>query len=535
MSRRFGPRGGRGRLSSSVATGYVAPTTPVSAKAGVFYWGADLSDPATWAPRVDNVGAGSLTGVATTIENTTQGAYPSMRMVPANSAYLRNDYFAAQLIAANPVFEIVMWIETIVLGASCTFFSASTSSGTTFKRVLAYTTGAYRFTQQATLAGPFVHNAKNTNLQMVRIRGRADGSITLWRNEEPDPINGFWGNGTAATAIGAQTGMDRFLIGAQWNGGSGPVNFNDQRVVGFLWRNPAAAEYTDDEGIQIHNWGLGALANPPLYNDAVTQYALLMPFGQSNEPGQGLGTGAVAGMPDATAKMFIRALNNDADDPTAISALDRRPGASSYSSSMQWIPTGSFAMQHHFCGVGMGATNIGSNWEGQNGAGPVNSLGGYMVTGLYSECRRNIMLSKARFGGNPIVQIIWQQGENDAAAGAAVAAAYASNFANPVSYTNVLGYLRKIIARVWGLADVPCHAVQLNPNQTGGGIVTVDLNTIRAGMVTLAGTVTALRLVETNDITNLSVDNLHYKNASDSYGLIGTRLITSVKASDARL
>lgn len=515
--------------------GYVAPTVPVSGKVGFFLWGSDIaSDGSSWPYRSNPMGMAAVTPVACTKETTTQGGFAALRMVPANGAYLRlDDALAALNVASNSVEEYVLWTETVTVGASCTLLAASSSVSTTPKRVLSYTTGVVRYTQQSTVAGPFVHNAKNTNLQMWRVRRRADGSVTIWRNEEPDPIAGFWGSGTAATAIAAQTGMDRYLVGAQWNGVSGPVNINDQRVVGLWYRLPGAAELTDAEGVELFCWPLGCYSAPPLYSDSITQFALFHCYGQSNSGNQGLSTAAFPSLPDASVKMFGLALNNDAYTPTAPIPLDRRQGASRYSSYIQNMPTGTFALPHHFTGVGKGATNAGSDWGGNNGAGPTSQLGGYVTTAdLYSAVRMNAFMAKALFAGAPIPQIIWDQGENDAAAGAVVAGQYATNFGTGT--INILLYLRAIINRLYGVSDAWCHGVQKSPIQTGGGIVLADLNIVRAGMVTVAGTVANMSLIETNDLTGIQGDNLHWDQV-DGFQTQATRLVTSIKASNVLL
>lgn len=530
FSRRPDARFNRGRIAAPVVSSgpppYVAPTVPVLGKVGVFYWADDISSAATWAPRIDNIAAGSFTGVNTTLEATgwvtPEGNLPAMRIASASSAYLRNDALASMATADDAPLEFVIWYQNVSVGAANAIASWSSSSSTTPKRVLLFTAAGYRWTQQAT-TNVFTHNATNLLQQMVRLRqvNTAPGTATsVWRNEDVDPA------GTLTMDVAAQA-CDRFLIGAQWNGAGGPTNFWNSRVRGIWIRNPAAAQLTDDEGVELHNWGMGGYNTAPLYNDTSTVYFLPVMVGQSNSPEQGLATGAVAGMPDPDVKTYWRNLNNDADDPTAYRALDVRPGANGYSSSAQYMPTGTFAVPHHMCGVGKGATSAGSDWGGNNGAGPTNQLQGYYSTDLYSECRRNILMSKARFGGDPIVQILWQQGENDAAAGAVVAGQYGTNWAT------IKAYLRALVLRAWGVSNAYVHAVQLNPNQTGGGIVLADLNTIRGLMVTDDAGDANESLIETNDITDLQVDNLHYN--ATGYATIASRLVTSIKASNGSL
>lgn len=514
----------RGRITSA-ASAYSPPTVPVSAKCAYMLIGDDIVDASTWAPRKDTLGAGSPTIVNGSV-NASGWPTPerSRKTITLNgtTAYLRINGLAAMATADDAALEIVALYKVNVPNNPSALLAWSSTSSTTPKRVLLFTTGPYRVAQQATTS-IFSHNATNTLQQMVRMRlvnnGAGGNGITIWRNEELDP------GGTLTNAVGAQA-VNTFCIGAQDNGGV-VTNFASMELFALWVRDPNAAQLTDDEGLELHNFFIGAYDTAPLYSGS-TQYLLLSLFGQSNAPCQGLGTGAVTGMPDATAKMFVRSLNNDADDPIALTALDRRPGANRYSSSMQWWPSGSFAMQHHVCGVGKGATNAGSDWGGGAGAGPANSLQGLYSTNLYSEVRRMIFATRARFGGSPIVQCVWQQGENDAAAGAVVAGQYGAN------WTQIKTYIRNFWARL-GVANVPIHVVQLNPNQTGGGIVLADLNTIRAAMVTDDSGDANEYLVETNDITALAGDNLHYINAANSYGLIGTRLITSIKASDGRL
>lgn len=505
--------------------GWVAPTVPVAAKAGAFWWADDISGAGTWAPRYDTLGVGSFTGVNTTLEAggwvTPEGNRPSMRLDSTASAYLRNDNLAALFTADDAQFDIVIWYQNLGVNAANAIFSASSSASTTPKRVLLFTAAGYRWTQQTT-TNVFTHNATNLLQQMVRVKqvNTAPGTATsVWRNEDPDPA------GTLTADVATQA-CDRFLIGAQWNGAGGPVNFQNCRIRGIWIGKLGAADLTADDGVELHNWGQGGYNTAPLYTGATVYYLPVM-VGQSNSPEQGLATGAVAGMPDADVKTYWRNLNNDADDPTAYRALNVRPGANGYSSSAQYMPTGTFAVPHHMCGVGKGATSAGSDWGGNNGAGPTNQLQGYYSTDLYSECRRNIMMTKARYGGAPIVQILWQQGENDASAGAVVAGQYGTNWAT------IKAYLRALVLRTWGTANAHVHAVQLNPNQTGGGIVLADLNTIRAAMVTDDSGDANESLIETNDITALQVDNLHY--AAAGYATIASRLVTSIKASNGSL
>lgn len=509
------------------ASSYTPPTVPVAAKCGYFLLGDDIVDASTWAPRADIFGQGNpvITNGALNASGwvTPEGNRKTITL-NGTSAYLRLDALASMTAGDDSPFEYVIWYKkNATTNPSNTIAAGSSTSSTTPRKILSFAAGAYVFTHQST-PNNFAHNANNTLQQMVRVCVKNNGAgtdTTLWRNEDLDPIDA---DGTLQANVGSQA-INTFTIGVHNNGGS-LVNWLNAEIFAIWVRDPAAAPLTNDEGVELHNFVMGGYNTAPLYEPSDVYYLQVM-AGQSNSPLQGLATGAVAGMPDADVKTYWRNLNNDADDPIAYRALDRRPGANAYSGSAQYMPTGTFAIPHHMCGVGQGATNAGTNWGGNNGAGPANSLQGYYSTNLYSECRRNILMSRARYGGAPIVQILWQQGENDAAAGAVVAGQYGTNWGV------IKAYLRALVLRAWGVSNAYVHAVQLNPNQTGGGIVLADLNTIRGLMVTDQAGDANESLIETNDITDLQGDNLHYN--ATGYATIASRLVTSIKASNGSL
>lgn len=520
-ARRSSPRHNRGRNATSGGVApYVAPTVPqaILDVGGVFYWADDVSDPLVWTPRYDTISAGNFTGVSTTLESggwvTPEGNKPSIRIARASTAYLRNDALASMASPDDAPLEYTVWYQGVAANNASALVAWSSSSSTTPKRVLLYTTAGWRWTQQATVAGGgagFAHNATNLLQQMVHVKQINNGAGTttsLWRNDEVDPAGDLTSN------VAAQA-CDRFLVGAQWNGGSGIANVFDCRIRGIYVRNPAAAPLSAAQRRDLHDWGQGAYSARALYTGA-TAHRRLYFFGQSNA--QGLATGAVAGLPDANVKTYMRNLNNTATNPTALASLDLR---GSVHGSWAYAQAGSFSAPHHIPMVGKGATNAGSDWGGNNGSGPTNSLQGYYSTDLYSECRRNIFVVDKRIGGTATKSIVWWQGENDAAAGAVVAGQYGTNAAT------IFAYLRALC----GDATAKIYSVQLNPEQTGGGIVLADLNTIRAAMVTLAGSDANVHLIETNDLTAgtyLQGDNLHYN--ALGYSTIWDRIEASILA-----
>lgn len=522
MSRRPGHRFNRGRLPYNSGGGgaYVPPAYPpfLDTTGGAFYWADDITDPAVWSPRFDSIAAGDMTGVNTTLEETgwvqPEGNSKSMRCAAASSAYLRCDALAAMASGDDTPLTFSIGYQNVSVSASNTLVAWS-NSASALKRSLGYIgSGGFRWTQQSTTS-TFTHNAVNLLQQMLVLRQINNGAgttATVTRNVETDPA------GPLAMNVGAQT-CDRFLINALWNGGSGPVNFGDTRVKWFLVL-PSGATLTAAQELQLENWVLGAYNEAPVYADDSTQYLLLIQAGQSNMGWQGLATGAVAGMPDPNVKVWGRAINNDANNPTGLIALDRRPGANGYSSYSQYMPTGSFAVPHHICAVGQGATNI-ANW-----LGTTNSLQGLYATTLHSELRRAVHESKARFRGDPIVIFDWNQGESDAAAGAVVAAAYQG------SLTTLEGEVRTMVNATWGTSTFPFHVTQLSDSQTGGGMVAADRNTIQAGVVAWAAGANNYES-NTDSVTQMLGDNLHFALAGNAAR--AAIVIAKFKAIDARL
>ncbi len=516
MSRRPGARFNRGRIAAFPG-GYSAPRYPsfLDTTGGAFYWAEDITDPAVWTPLFDSIGAGNMTGVNTTLEATgwvqPEGNSKSMRIASASSAYLRCDALASLATADDAPLTFSLGYQTITTNAANALVSWSSSSSATPKRVCLYTTGVYRWTQQTTT----VVSALNTNVglqQMLVLRQINNGAgttTTFTRNVETDTAAALTMN------VGSQA-VNVFTIGAQWNGVSGPTNFANIRVKWFLIL-PSGVAMTAAQELELENWVLGAYAVAPLYS-AATQYLLIISAGQSNSALQGIATGAIAGMPDADVKKFWRNINNDADDPTALSALDRRIGANSYSSYAQFIPTGSFAVPHHMCGVGQGATTIG-NWLTAGGTH------GLYSTALHSELRRIIHQSKIRFGGAPIIIFDWNQGENDAAAGPIVAAAYQG------SLTTLETEVRAMVNTAWNDSTFAFHVLQLSDSQTGGGIVAADRDTIQLGVV--AWVALGANRYESNTDAVPCVGTLHF-NTSENAARAAIA-IAKFKAIDANL
>jgi len=499
---------------------------PVSAKCGAFWIGDDLVSDSTWAPRVDNISAGSITGT-NTVRNASGWVTPEGNRKTwtfnGTNALARCNGLVSMATADDPPLEVVMWYRVVSTNATNVLFGWSSTSSATPKRILLFTTGPYRWTQQATTS-VFGHNATNLLQQMVRVRMTNNGAgtdTTIWRNEELDPIDA---DGTLQMNVAAQA-VNTFVIGAQDNGGS-IVNFANIEVFAIWVRNPASAPLTDDEGIELHNFVMGGFDQAPYYRGSEV-FFLPWHAGQSNSFANGLGTGSVAGLPDTLVQQYLWSGNNTAQEPTGLSALDIRGGVNH--GPQHYIQHGSFAMRHHQAGVGKGATNAGTNWGGGSGSGPANSLQGYYSTDLPSLCRRNIFMTRARFGGNPIVHCTWWQGENDAAAGSVVAGQYAANLGA------IKGYIRAFWARM-GQANVPFHIMKLNPAQTGGGIVLADLNTINAGIDTVVAGDPYARSMTWSDLTGATYiqgDNLHGTPAA--YAIAASRFIASAKSMDSRL
>ncbi len=463
FSRRPDPRFNRGRIATVAgeSSGYIPPSYPtfLNDTGGVFYWAEDITDPATWAPRFDSLGAGPLTGVNTTLEAAgwaqPEGASKSMRIDSAASAYLINNNLAAMLNADDAPVTFSIGMQNISVSANNYLVCWSSSASSTPKRVLRYIgSGGYLWTQQSTTSTSG-HYAAGTLQQMVTVRQINNGAGTtldLTRNVEADP------SGSLTMNVGAQN-CDRFCIGCIWNGVSGPGLFSNVRIKWFLLL-PSGASLTTAQEVELHNWIMGAYNTAPLYSGS-DDFLLQLNFGQSNCLAQGIATGAVAGLPDAQVKEMMRTPNNGVVNPVGLKALDLRTAL--YHGAQHYIQTGSYAKPHHFAGVGQGATSMGSaGWEG---AGPVNSSQGLYATTLSSECRRNILTAKARFGGVPRIQRTWWQGESDCA------------ISDPTNYATLFGnvdaYINKYIVTAFGAgyANTPFHLIKLNATlQTGGGI-----------------------------------------------------------------
>lgn len=513
-------------ISFKSPSNYVAPTVPVLAKCGAFWIGDDLASDSTWAPRYDNISAGSITGT-NTVRNSSGWVTPEGNRLTwtfnGTSSVARCNGLVSMATADDPPLEVVMWYRVVSTNAGNTLFGWSSTSSTTPKRILLFTSGPYRWTQQAT-TNVFGHNASNLLQQMVRVCVKNNGAgtdTTIWRNEDLDPIDA---DGTLQMNVAAQA-VNTFTIGAQDNGGS-VTNFSNIEVFALWIRDPAAAPLTTSEGVELHNFVMGGYDSAPYYRGSET-FFLPMHFGQSNSFANGLGTGVVAGLPDTLVQVYLRSLNNTAFDPTGLIPLDLR---GTVHGSQHYWQYGTFNIRHHQAGVGKGATNAGSDWGGQNGSGPVNSLQGYYSTSLASECRRNIFMAKARFGGNPIIHCTMWQGENDAAAGSIVAGQYAAN------HTAIKTYIRGYIQQAFGLSNVPYHYIKLNPAQTGGGIVLADLNTINSGIDSIVAADSYCSATSWADLTGstyIQVDNLHAKAAA--YQIVAGRIATAAKSFDSRL
>ncbi len=522
---------GGGALS---AAPYVAPTVPVPLKAGYFIIGDDLVDATTWPTRKDIFGAGPPVLTSGTVNASGWPTPDGNRKTFAcngTTSFGRVTGLAAMATGDDPALEVVIWFKRTASNAGNTLigFSNSTPGQTTPKRILSYlSSGNYRVTQQATVSS-FGYSAQNTFQHMLRARWVNNGSggndITLWRNEELDPINV---TGTLTNTVGAQA-VTTFTFGAQDNGGT-MANFLNGEIFAIWIRDPAAAPLTAAEGVELHNFVMGGYNTAPLYSGA-TPFLLMLNFGQSNSLAQGIATGAVTGLPDAAVKEMMRTPNNGVVDPVGLQSLDLR---ATLHGAQHYIRVGSFLKPHHMAGVGQGATNMGSSgWDSGVTAGPTPTLQGYYSTSLPSECRRNIFMAKARFGGLPSIQRTWWQGESDASAGPAVAANYAA------SLESVDTYLDRYIQQAFGAgaADSPMHVMKLNPAQTGGGIAPADLATVNTGIGTFAAAhpsyVYVLNWDDLTGGTYIQGDSLHATAAA--MALIGPRFITSIKAADGTL
>jgi hypothetical protein len=525
--------------NGSAAT-YTPPTVPVNLKCGYFLIGDDLVDANNWPTRKDIFAAGPpvlTSGSLNAVDGwpTPEGVRKSFSC-NGTTSYGRINGLAAMGTGDDPSMEwVILYKKNATTNASNTIasMSSSTPGQTTPKRVLAFTTGGYRVTQQSTVAA-FTHNANNQLQQMVRVRwvnnGAGGNDITVWRNEELDPVAGTGvlipGNGTLSNAVIAQA-VNTFTFGAQDNGGT-VTNFLHGEIFAIWIRDPNAAPLTDDEALEIHNFMLGAYNTQPLYT-APTPIYLQGNFCQSNGLAQGLATGSVPGLPDTQVKECMRSVNNTAVDPTGLSTLDLRGAVHGAQHHMR---RGSFAKPHHFFGVGKGATNAGSDWGGQNGSGPVNSLQGLYSTSLASEVRRNIFMAKARFGGSPSVQWTWWQGENDAAAGSVVANQYNENLGA------IALYIRNYINRAFGVSNAHGHVFLLNRTlQTGGGMTQAEVDTINSEINLRASGDANLHVLTAwsalTDPSNIQPDSLHATDAA--YLVIAEAVKASVKAVDLTL
>jgi hypothetical protein len=509
---------------------YSPPTVPVAAKAGYFLIGDDIVDGSTWAPRADIFGQGNPTifngAVNVSGWPTPEGNRKSLTF-NGSSTYMRLNALAAMASGDDPPLEIVIWYKMTTLNAGNTLAAWSNTGSSTPRRVFSFTT-TYRVTQQST-ASVYSLSGNNTMQQMVRVRWVNNGSggndITLWRNEELDPAAS--GTGTLTNTVGTQT-INTFTVGAHDNGGS-IVNFLNGEVFAIWIRDPAAAPLTAAEGVELHNFIMGGYDVAPLYSDA-TSFLLMLNFCQSNGLANGVATGVVAGLPDAGVKEMMRTPNNGVVDPVGLKSLDIRD---IYHGAQHYIQSGSFAKPHHMAGVGKGATNMGSSGWDAGASGPSPTLQGFYSTSLPSECRRNIFMARARFGGSPSIQRTWWQGESDAAAGPVVAAAYGG------ALEAVDTYLDRYIQQAFGAgyADTPLHVMKLNPAQTGGGIDPADLATVNSQIDSFAashpGYVRTLTWDDLTGGTYVQGDNLHATAAA--MAIIAPRFIASIKSMDLSL
>lgn len=505
----------------------------MNAKAGYFLLGDDLVNDTTWPTRKDIFGAGApvLTNCTVNASGwpTPEGNRKSLTF-NGSSSIGRIAGLAAMATGDDPPLEVCIWYKVNTVNASNVLLSWSATGSTVFKRVLSFLTTTYRVTQQSTISS-FGYSANNTMQQMVRVRWVNNGSggndITLWRNEELDPIATGPSQGTLTNAVAAQT-VNTFTFGAQDNAGT-PVGFLNGEIFAIWIRDPAAAPLTTDEGVELHNFIMGAYNTAPLYSDA-TSFLLMLNFCQSNGLAQGVSTGPVARMPDARVKEMMRTPNNEVVDPIGLKNLDIR---GTLHGAQHYIQGGSFAVPHHMAGVGKGATNMGTSGWDAGASGPTPSLQGFYSLSLPSECRRNIFMAKARFGGSPIIQRTWWQGESDAAAGPAVASQYA------VALGSVDSYLNRYIVQAFGAgaANSPLHVMKLNPAQTGGGIDPADLATVNSQIDSYAAASSSyVRTLSWSDLsgsTYLQGDSLHATDAACA--LIAPRFITSIKNADVRL
>jgi hypothetical protein len=528
FSRRPDPRFNRGRIATAAGTGggpppYVPPAYPpfLDVTGGTFYWITASTDPANIVPLFDSMGCGNLTGVNTTLEPTgwaqPEGASASIRNSRAGLAYCvsNNATLAGLATGDDTAMTFSIGVQNISVSASDTIVSWS-NTGSTLKRTLGNIgSGGLRWTQQSTTVTSG-HNATNLLQQMIVLRQINNGAGTttdITRQVEADP------SGSLTANVGVQT-TNVFTVGCLWNGGSGPVNHGDFRWK-WLLILPSGVTLTTAQEIQLENWVLGAYNEAPVYTDDVTEYLLHLQGGQSNCACNGVTTGAITGMPDATVQTWWRNTNNDADNPIARRPLDRRPGANGYSSYAQFLPGGTFQVPHHMVGVGQGATAIASF------LGTTNNLQGLYATTLHSEMRRAIHQSKARFGGAPIIIFDWSQGENDVAAGAVVSAAYQG------ALTTLEADVRAMVNAAWGDSTFPFHVLQLSTSQTGGGMAPADLATVQAGVVAWAGGAANRYESNTDSVTQMLGDNLHFALAGNAAR--AAIAIAKFKAIDARL
>lgn len=512
MSRR--PHRSRRSIGTSFGAGaYVAPTVPVLAKAGAFWWADDLSlsdtDPvALWTPRHDVISAGNWDGSETppTYESggwvTPEGNQPSVRFTSASSQFLRNTGLATLQDGEDEPVEFILWMQSVTQTVAGVMFWSSTSSTSPRKGLLILNTGLMRWYAAAGFANLSGTGEHNLLQQCLRIKNSGT-SVQAFRNEHVT-------FSSAASDVAAQS-VNTVLMGGQDNGGT-PTNFFNGRIRGLWVRNPASAALTDAEALELVNWGYGAYATAPYYSGA-TAFEELAWYGQSNA--QGLGTGAVAGLPDSGVRMWQRSADNGVLDPTALADLDRRDdtgtprhGAWAYAQAAE------APVPHHHVIYGDGATFIGdattaSVWADE----------GIAREGLYAEQKASEMYRaarnfRARMGGTPSPHVIFILGESDAQAGT-TEAAYEAGLATMLTRFRALHG-----------ANCPVHLVGLSESMTGGGIVLAELQAVNQAMQDVATGDANCYYVSMADVTDLQGDNLHYD--ATGYSTMWDRIQTSI-------
>jgi len=488
---------------------YVPPLAPVLAKCGALWWADDIAQAngsivSAWAPRVNNISADPWVGTNDpTYETggwvTPGGNVPSVRIASASSQYLRNNSLAVLQDGDDESIEFIIWFQSLSHNAAnaLLFWSSTTSTGP--RKGLLHT-GSTQMRWYT--GGSNDQMGFSSTLNQHMMRHRVDGAdLYQWREEHA---------GTDRSRDGAAQAVDTCCIGTQDNGGT-PTNFADLRVRGLWIKDPAAEFLTDDEALEIYNWGQGSFDVAPNYSDEA--WHELAFYGQSNA--QGRATGAVAGLPDAGVRSWMRSLNNGELDPSDLTALSLRDdegtdrhGAWAYAQSAE-APT-----PHHILLVGKGATYIGGDWAQVPGTGNT----GIYTEDLYSEVYRVAREFHARMGGTRTPHIVWMQGENDAALGT-TQGDYETHL------TTMLARFREIHG-----ADCPVHVVNLCEDMTGG-IVLGDLQAINAAMAAVVSGDANAYLVDMSAVdgsTYLQVDALHYNAAGQS--LVWDKIQTSIAA-----